>query len=1094
MRVVKVLVNAAIVAVFSFCAYSDNPKFIWTGGGTPDNEGFHLWSHAENWQDGKIPTMAAAGASNSGVYVFSNALANTKIKCDVDTSHHIGGLFFGENQGTISIVQGDASKSGLRTFSNGSISVPAGTTVDFGLNCEENNDSAKADVKISGGGTFNFCASGKFSANRWKLQVEGATTVLGLNCTGSDIKFDSVVIDLRNQTTRLSLGSDTRIAAVLGHSWGRGQILLNGHKLTLTGGNAGFAGNFEQYSVYTNAGIIEISGGNILTNVYKDSFKYFSGDFILKNADVKNVGVAFPETTDIRIESSGVLSLYSDQTVASLTGAGITGGIEIHDGCKFVASSGGGYSARITGAGDFEKSGSDTLVLSGANTLTGKTKVNAGKLKVNGSTAASAVESAPGYSFSFEGNLQDSVSGNSAVFSYCTNGKDDQSVPDGATASEYCVGRNGGRGVRLHKNAAASVYYNKTGAFNSSNGPFTATVWMKPDEDMRLYDSGINWGCNAIFYFGSGNNSELNSFKVYLSSGTNFNFSAGGYKAGKVSENYPDHGFDAAVSQDILYDGKWHMLTVTYSGSDTKTISGYFDGQKLGEKKLSSDLNLNGRLHLGWGGYGRLSGDFDDFKVLWRCQSASEIADEFSGTVREADAFAQLPRPVAHWAFDDEENAGMDSSGNAYHLSPDNDAKPIVSLPAIVNVPGASGKALAPSNMYYWAESKFPAKFPHGGNPWTISVRCALNSLVEGSSKLHPMVFMWGENDNSAYAQADENERKYLGVQFCNINYRANYMGLHYQGSKYSEPNKVFKDVSYQPVFTQANWVHIMVSYSNEDGIRSYIDGVEVDYYSNLRMNIDPVKILVGYRPNFFYEARNKPIDHDHGYFPGYIDDIAVWDRVLTAEQIRAYVRGLRTGSAGSPLSADSDLSIAENAVVEVSGTCVKAKSVTGDGTLKIEEHSSLTLGGGNLTGALSGLGQLTLTAPFKVADASEYYGKLILAGSGSIDAPTYTKEVSLPEGYAVTLPSVASLPLLRTGGAAVFPAEGSIYFTMSPSAEGVYLVAEAADLSVPDSFERWSIGEDGCAQGGYRMKLFLSDGKVYLRVRKIRGTSVILK
>jgi hypothetical protein len=70
----------------------------------------------------------------------------------------------------------------------------------------------------------------------------------------------------------------------------------------------------------------------------------------------------------------------------------------------------------------------------------------------------------------------------------------------------------------------------------------------------------------------------------------------------------------------------------------------------------------------------------------------------------------------------------------------------------------------------------------------------------------------------------------------------------------------------------------------------------------------------------------------------------------------------------------------------------------------------------------------------------------------------------------------------------------GSISFEESPTAEGVYLVAEAAELSVPDSFALWSIGEDGGGQGGCRMKLFLEDGKVYLRVRKIRGTSVVLR
>jgi hypothetical protein len=644
--------------------------------------------------------------------------------------------------------------------------------------------------------------------------------------------------------------------------------------------------------------------------------------------------------------------------------------------------------------------------------------------------------------------------------------------------------------VRLHHDAAASVYYDITGAFNTGAGAFTATVWMKPDENMKLKDKDVNYGNNAIFFFGSGGNASLNSFKVYVSSGTNLNFSAGGYKTGEVENVYPDYGFTGAVAEEEFYDGNWHMVTVTYSGQEKKTITGYFDGRKLGEKALAEDLSLKGRLHLGWGSWGRLSGDFDDFKVLRRCQSAAEIASEFRGEVVPADAFAALPKPVAHWAFDDEDDAGKDSSDNAYHLTADGDAAPIATAEPIVEVPGASGKALAPSNMYYWAGSDFPEKFPSGGKSWTLSVRCALAGLLETGKYQCPTVFMWGENNDPQYSTApDDNDRRYFAVQFDNKNYRANNLGLHYQSSKYFNPNLIFRDVTYQPGFTEANWVHIVVTYSDHDGMKSYIDGVLVNE-GNTTMRIEPANILVGYRPDFHSSQQERP----SRYFPGYIDDIAVWDVALNAAEVRAYVRGLRTGSAGSPLSADSDLTIASGAAVEVEGTCVTAKSVTGGGSLKLNANSSLTLSGGDLEGPLTGTGQLTLTAPFKAADMSDYYGNLVLSEAGSLDAETYTKALSLPEDYSVTLPSVSSLPLVRTGGAATFPASGCIDFNDHPDAEGEYLVAKAADLTVPDSFALWAVDEDYCAQGDFRMNLFLKDGKVYLRVRKVRGMTVILR
>jgi hypothetical protein len=82
----------------------------------------------------------------------------------------------------------------------------------------------------------------------------------------------------------------------------------------------------------------------------------------------------------------------------------------------------------------------------------------------------------------------------------------------------------------------------------------------------------------------------------------------------------------------------------------------------------------------------------------------------------------------------------------------------------------------------------------------------------------------------------------------------------------------------------------------------------------------------------------------------------------------------------------------------------------------------------------------------------------------------------------------------LDRNGAATFPASGCIDFNDHPDAEGEYLVAKAADLTVPDSFALWAVDEDYCAQGDFRMNLFLKDGKVYLRVRKVRGMTVILR
>lgn len=1094
-------VLALLLSLSAFAAVAANPKFTWTGGGTPV-DGYYLWGDPKNWQGETIPTVAATGGGNAGHYDFSAAVAGTQIKVNVATSHHMGALTFGENQGTISFVQGNESDSAIKSFSAGTITVPAGTTVDFGLNCAENNDMSGATLKFTGGGTFNFCASGAFSANRWKLYIDDQTTV-GLNCSGANVKFDSVVVEFARHTAKLSLGCDVRIAAIKDSVWGRGQVQLNGHKLMLTGGNAGHTGNFDQYAVYVDAGDIEISGGNNLTNVYADSFKDFSGDVTLKNANLANVGVAFPATTDVKIGSSGVLTLSNDQTVATLTGEGLTGGVDVFKDMTLVvtgtADDEKAYRGRLMGDGSFVKNGSDTFVLSGDNTLKGTTSVRGGTLSVVGSAAAGSVTTALYRKYRFEDELVDDAgSAGTVKFSYNDvnmhgpEGSDHDAASGAETNCSFCAGRNGTRGVELFDGAGASVKFVGPASgdgFDLGTGPFTATVWMIPSEGMknkkdRMGENRAWTDNNAIFFFGSGNNGQLVSFKVYTTAGTHLNFSAGDYYLGDVVNKFPDYGFTYEAAD--FYDGGWHMVTVTYDGNGT--FVGYYDGQPIGSKTLPNGerLNLNGRCHLGWGNYGNLSGKFDDFKILSRCQTAVEIASEYRGEVQETDAYQSLPAPVAHWTFDDAANPGKDSSDNAYDLTADKSASPIRTTPAIVDVPGASGRALAPSNAYHWAGATFPERFPSGGASWTLSVRCALKDLKEGSKYLHPMAFMWGENNNPQYAESlGDNDRRYFGVQFDNNNYRANYLALHYQNSKWSEPNLLFKEVSYQPVFSEANWVHLVVTYKS-GALTAYVDGVQTSSAAPT-MRIEPTNILVGYRPDF----AGTTADHPYRYFPGYIDDIAVWDVTLSAEQVAAYVRGLRTGSVGSPLSADSELNIFAGATVEVNGTGVTAKQVTGEGALVLNEHSALTVGGGSV-GTLTGLGQLTVSAPLKAASAVAYYGNVVLSGSGTVDFPGYAAAVTLPDPYAVALDSVAALPLVRTSGTVTFPAEGTITFPSLPEEVTDTLVAEAGRLVLPADFTGWTIEPDN--GNGLKSKLYVRDGKVYLKRKPASGLILLFR
>lgn len=1089
-------------------AYAATPTYRWTGNAGPLTDGsflgYHSWSDAANWDENGVPSTGAAGTGKCNVLDFSSAAANTKIVVDNAVEMHLGGMTFGENQGTLQIVPTASGVSNVRTFSSGTIAVPVGTRVEFGLNCNVNNDFRGAQMDFTGGGTFAFTATGKLSANRWRFLVSESAT-LELSAPSAD--FNTVRVGFGSPTARIALGCDTAIGSLYAPadaSGTFGAVRLNGHVLTLSGVNDSqpFDDGFRLCDITGEGGLV-VSGGNVTTNKASETF---SGTLTVRNADIVSEAAY---TGDVRLDvaGSGRLTIADSQTVAALLGDGTTGGVAIEPGKSLTVDAAAGttssYAASLSGGGSLIKEGDGCLVLTGANTLTGGVMVKDGTLKAIG-TAAVTDAATLAHRFTFnetvDGEFTDSADVMSkATFTYAvtadTGGSNDSATPDtGAKASEVCAGRRGSSGVRLFAGSRASVAVRQRdssdrweigNAISTGTGPFTMSAWMKLDET-GCRSSTYNYGTHAIFFLGSGGNTELTSFKVYISGGTNLNFSAGGYRSGEVSAIYPTWGFTVPMTAERLFDGNWHMLTVTYSGEATHTIAGYYDGEMIGQLTLPGDDRINlasGRCHLGWGGMGSIAGDFDDWTLNTYCKTADEIAAEFRGEVTAgADAFAALPTPVAHWAFDDAENPGKDTSGNGYHLTANADIR---TDSPIVSAEGACGKALAASNAYAYAGSAWPEKMPSGNVAWTLSIRCALSELVEGGSYTEPCAFYFGEVRNPDFTSFNDNQNRFLMVQYDNANYRANRLALHWIAPTYKAPNCILPDETYQPRFTPANWVHLVVVHTPGEGFAIYRDGVLAKSERCAAFNLTAKDLFVGLRPQIGNESNGYP------YFPGYIDDVAIWDTAFTDAQVRAYVAGLSDGSVGSPLSADVDVTVESGATLEVEGTRLSAKSVNGDGIVTISENSSISIGGGNVMGSLAGLGQVTLSGKLSVADASSYYGNMTLTDGGSFVADTMAAPMCIPEGYAGAVDADGvGLPLAQTGGAVTVPAAATLTFTTMSESNALYTVAKGASLKLPMTFDGWEVS---LPRPG-RALLRASGDTLTLSVKPYRGTVVSVR
>lgn len=1087
----------------SFAAVAANPSYRWTGGAgvaaSGDYAGTYLWSDANNWEDvdtGVNEEPAAGGntGSSSTILDFTGLEKNATITFDSSKNYYIYSLAFGENKGTQTLAMGSSAAGQLKAFtatSGFTVSVPSGTTVDFRINRAQNNDCGGTPQVFTGGGTFRL-SSAVFSTYR-NMWTVNADTTLELNSPTLDLR--TVYIAFASASSRLVLGADTKIGAIIGASQSvPGQISLNGHTLEycmsfgtwVTTNDKGWIKGIKS-KVWTDAsgvGNLIYSGGAVYTNMMSQSV---TGQVRLMNADVTMAdGTSFTGSPSLDIGSGGIFTLGADQTVAKLTGEGTTGGVEIPSGKTLVVtgavSGTTNYNATLTGAGAFVKNGGDELVLSGRNTMTGPMTIGAGTLTAKGSATAAAAETSLNHGYSFEDTLADDrvTGGKAAEFSYRVNNIDATTPPEGARASSFCEGRRGTRGVEMYSGSFASVYtFQKA---DTGTGPFTATFWMVPATNICL--SANSEGATYLAFIGNGGGAAYNVARIYLVNGTNLNFSAG-KTTNKSVVKEDGLGVATDIPWDRLYDGGWHMVTMTYSGdgegAGAKVLSGYFDGELVGSKLLNGGtltVTSNGRLHLGWGSKGSIAGRFDDWKYLSRCQTAEEVKAEYLGEVETGDDYAALPAPVAEWKFDDASNPGKDTSGNGYDLSP------VSGFDAhAISVEGAYGKALAANSVLNWADvSNFPSKFPAGNDAWTLSVRYQADVVVEGNNSNNPSLFYWGNPTNTSVVADGNIDGRYFSVCLYNSDgYRYCSPAYKSTGYKYHTPSAALSDIMHSGIIGRFAWTHLVYVFKPGDGLYFYQDGRLSKRVSANSLNISRQDIVVGLRPKYFGSYELTP-------FNGNIDDIRMWDVSFSAEQVRTLVRGMKDGASPSPLSADSDVTVASGATLKVEGTGVAAKSVSGAGNLNVAASSSLTMGGGTLTGRLEGLGQINVTAPFKVASASNYFGNVVLSGSGAINAPGLASSIVLPDPYSVTLPSASAFPLVRTDGRVTLPQSLELSFDERPE-DGTYLFAEAGDLDMPSDLGSWVVHADGNSVA----KFVEQDGKVYLSVRG-RGMIVIVR
>ncbi|NDC54944.1 MAG: autotransporter domain-containing protein, partial [Planctomycetia bacterium] len=207
------------------------------------------------------------------------------------------------------------------------------------------------------------------------LQLSGTTVVGAIDQNGGTITGGSLVASLVS-TQSGALNTAIQNLVVNGTTYAAG-ILKRGAGTTTVGAANSFTG-----SIKVQGGTLQLSGSG-----------------------------AFDPASSVVMSSGATLDLNGkSQTFAALTGTG--GTVALGSGQLTVANATGGlFAGTISGSGSLVKSGAGLLELTGNNTYTGATAVQAGEFKLNGSVASSLVSLAAGATLSGTG----SIAGNATI-------------------------------------------------------------------------------------------------------------------------------------------------------------------------------------------------------------------------------------------------------------------------------------------------------------------------------------------------------------------------------------------------------------------------------------------------------------------------------------------------------------------------------------------------------------------------------------------------------------------------------------------------------------------------------------------------------
>ncbi|EAN9309133.1 autotransporter outer membrane beta-barrel domain-containing protein [Salmonella enterica] len=336
-------------------------------------------------------TYSGGTLISGGTLVASNveALGTGDVTNDAVLELNTGGTFDNAISGSGQVVKsGDKmlTLSGANSYSGGTL-ISDGTLVASNVEALGSGDVTNdAVLELNTGGTFDNVISGSGKVEKsgddaltlsGSNTYTGGTLISGGTLVASNVEALGTGDVTDNATLALNAGGD-----FTNNIGGTGRVEKSGDQtLTLSGSNTYTGGTLISSGTLVATSVDALGTGNVTNNA--TLALNTGGDFI------NNIGGTG------RVEKSGddALTLSGSNTYTG--GTLISGGTlvandvnalgtgDVTDNAALMLNTGGDFINNIGGTGRVEKSGDDTLTLSGSNTYTGGTLISSGTLVAN---------------------------------------------------------------------------------------------------------------------------------------------------------------------------------------------------------------------------------------------------------------------------------------------------------------------------------------------------------------------------------------------------------------------------------------------------------------------------------------------------------------------------------------------------------------------------------------------------------------------------------------------------------------------------------------------------------------------------------------